>query len=92
LIDDEIRVSMDVEPLNPKFGGNAQSIDEVLVLYHITGGTEVQSNNVKESISFKWDQHYASLSLVEGERAIKIHAPMLLSDRGTATESQFIRP
>jgi hypothetical protein len=53
LIDDEIRVSMDVEPLNPKFGGNAQSIDEVLVLYHITGGTEVQSNNVKESISFK---------------------------------------
>jgi hypothetical protein len=53
LIDDEIRVSMDVEPLNPKFGGNAQSIDEVLVLYHITGGTEVQSYNVKESISFR---------------------------------------
>jgi hypothetical protein len=28
------------------------------------------------------DQHYASPGTVEGERAIKIHAPMLLSGPG----------
>jgi hypothetical protein len=41
LIDDELRVSMDVKPLNSKFGGNSQTIDQCLILYHIVGDVEV---------------------------------------------------
>jgi hypothetical protein len=42
----------------------------------------VQPNNIKESILFRRDQHYASLGTDEGERAVKVHALMLLSDWG----------
>jgi hypothetical protein len=89
LIDNKLGVSEDVKPLTPKFSCDVQSIDQGLILCHIVGSVEVQSNNVKESISFRRKQHYASPDTVEGERAIKIHAPMLLSDRGA--ESQSIR-
>jgi hypothetical protein len=41
LIDDELRVSADVEPLNLRFDGDAQTIDQCLILYHIVGGVEV---------------------------------------------------
>jgi hypothetical protein len=41
LIDDELRVSADVKPLNPKFGGDAQTVDQCLVLHPIVGGAEV---------------------------------------------------
>jgi hypothetical protein len=52
----------------------------------------MQLNNVKESVSFRRDQHYASLGTVEGEGAIEIHVPMLLGEGGGAIESQSIRP
>jgi hypothetical protein len=41
LIDDELKVSADVKPLNPKFGGDAQTVDQGLILCHIVGGAEV---------------------------------------------------
>jgi hypothetical protein len=41
LIDDELRVSADVKPQNPKFGGNAQTVDQCLILCHIVGGAKV---------------------------------------------------
>jgi hypothetical protein len=43
---------------------------------------EVQSNNMKESISFRRDQCYASPSTIEGERVIEVHDPMPLSGWG----------
>jgi hypothetical protein len=95
LIDDKLGVPTDVNPLNLKFGGNAQDIDQGLVLRHIIGSVEVQLNNIKKSISLRRDQDYASPNTVEGVRAIEINAPMLLSDcevGGGAVESQSIRP
>jgi hypothetical protein len=41
LIDDEFRVSMDVKPLDSKFSGDAQIVDQCLVLHHIVGCMEV---------------------------------------------------
>jgi hypothetical protein len=41
LIDDALRVSADVEPLNPKLYGNAEIVDQCLILYHIVGDMEV---------------------------------------------------
>jgi hypothetical protein len=41
LIDDELRVSTDVMLPNSKFGGNAQTVDQCLILHHIVGGMEV---------------------------------------------------
>jgi hypothetical protein len=82
LIDDELKISVDVKPLNPKFSGDAQTVDQGLIICHIIGCVEVQPNNIKESISFRRDQHCASPGTVEGKRAIKIHSPMPLSDRG----------
>jgi hypothetical protein len=91
LIDDNLRVSMDVKTLNPKFINNAQTVDQCFVLRHIIGGMEVKSNHRKESITFTRDRHHASPGTVEGDRAIKIQAPVLLNDQGDA-ESQSIRP
>jgi triacylglycerol esterase/lipase EstA (alpha/beta hydrolase family) len=55
LVDDELRVSADVKLRNPKFGGDAPVIDQGLILRHIVGSAEVQSNNIKESISLRRD-------------------------------------
>jgi hypothetical protein len=41
LIDDEPRVSVDIKPLNPMFGGNVQTVDQCPILRHIVGGTEL---------------------------------------------------
>jgi hypothetical protein len=41
LIHDELIVSVDVKPLNLKFSGDAQAVDQGLVLYHIVGSAEV---------------------------------------------------
>jgi hypothetical protein len=81
LADDKFRVTADVEPLNPELGGDGQAVDKFLVLYHIVSCMEVQLNYVEESISLRGDQYDASPGPVEGERAIKIHALLLLGDR-----------
>jgi hypothetical protein len=82
LVDDELRVTTNIKSLNPKLGGDAHVVDECLVFCHIVGCTEVQSNHIEESISLRRDQYYTSPGPVEGERAIKIHAPVLLGDQG----------
>jgi hypothetical protein len=41
LIDDELKVSADLKPLNTKFGDDVQTVDQCLVLHHIVGGAEV---------------------------------------------------
>jgi hypothetical protein len=48
LVDDELRVTVDVKPLNPKLGSDARVIDECLIFHHIVGRTEVQLNHVEE--------------------------------------------
>jgi hypothetical protein len=63
-----------------EFGGDVQAIDQGLILCHIIGSAKMLSNNVKESISFRSDQHYATPGTVEGEGVIEIHAPMLSGD------------
>jgi hypothetical protein len=55
MVDDELRVIADLKPLDPMLGGNAQGVDESLVLRHIVGHAEVQSNYIKESISLRGD-------------------------------------
>jgi hypothetical protein len=82
LVDDELRVAADVKPLNPEFGGDAQAVDQCLIFCHIVGCEEVQSNHIEESISLTRDQYDASPGPVVSEGAIKIHAPVLLGDRG----------
>jgi hypothetical protein len=55
LVDDELRVIIDVKPLNPELGGDAQAVDKCLVFHHIVGHEEVQSNYIEESISLRGD-------------------------------------
>jgi hypothetical protein len=90
LIEDYLRVPPAINPLNPEFGGDAQTIDQCLILCHIVGSVKVQSNNVKESVFFRRDQHYASPGTIEGAGAVEIHALMLLGEGGA--ESQSIWP
>jgi hypothetical protein len=73
---------VDVKPLNPELGSDAHDIDECLVFCHIVGHVEVQLNYIEDPISLRGDQYYASPSPIEGERAIGIHAPVLLGDPG----------
>jgi hypothetical protein len=71
LIDDELGVFKNVTPLNPDFSSDAQAVDQGLVLYHIISSTEVQLNNIKESISFRRDQHYTSPNTVKVKELLK---------------------
>jgi hypothetical protein len=82
LIDDELRVTADVKPLNPKLDGDALAIDECLIFNHIVGCSAVQPNHIEESISLAGDQHYTSPGPVESVRAIEVHAPLLLGHQG----------
>jgi hypothetical protein len=41
LIDNELRVSTDIKLLNPKFGGDAQTVDQCLILRYFVSGVEV---------------------------------------------------
>jgi hypothetical protein len=41
LVDDKLRVTTDVKPLNPELGSNVHAIDEGLILHHIVGCAEV---------------------------------------------------
>jgi hypothetical protein len=47
LLDDQLRVTTDIKPLNPKLDDNAQAVDKRLVFRHIVGCVEMQSNHVK---------------------------------------------
>jgi hypothetical protein len=67
LVDDKLRVTAVVKLLNPELDGDAQAVDEYLIFSHIIGCTEVQSNHVKESVSLRGDQHYASLDPIKSE-------------------------
>jgi hypothetical protein len=77
---DKLGLSSDVEPLYSRFGGDVQAIYLGLVFCHIIGSEKMQWDNVKESISLRRQQHYTSPGTVEGEGAIKVHAPIFLSD------------
>jgi hypothetical protein len=57
-----------------------QAIYQGLVLCYIIGSMEMESTNVKESITPRRHQHYTSPGTVEGEGAIEVHAPMLVGD------------
>jgi hypothetical protein len=92
MVDNELRVTVDVKPLNPELGGDVQVVDDYLIFYHIIGQAEVKSNHVEESVSLRRNQHYASPGPIESERDIEIHAPMLLDDRGAAIVSWSIQP
>jgi hypothetical protein len=50
LIDDELRVTMNIKPLNPKLSCDAHTIDECLIFRHVVGCAEVQSNHIEESV------------------------------------------
>jgi hypothetical protein len=80
LVDDELRVTTDVKPLDPELGGDAQAVDKVLILRHIVGRMEIHSNHIEESIFLGGDKHNASPGPVEPEGAIEVHAPMLLGN------------
>jgi hypothetical protein len=55
LVDNELRATLDVKPLDPKLGSKAQTIDMGLVLHHIVGRAKMQSNYIEEPISLGGD-------------------------------------
>jgi hypothetical protein len=48
LVDDELKVTVDVKLLDLEFSGDARAVDECHVFHHIVGHAEVQSNYVEE--------------------------------------------
>jgi hypothetical protein len=66
LVGDELRVAVDVKPLDPELSGNAQAVDEGLIFHHIVCRVEIQLNYVDELISLGGDQNDASPHPIEG--------------------------
>jgi hypothetical protein len=56
LVDDKLRVTPDVKPLDPQLNGNAQSIDERLIFSHIVRGQEMKANHVLHTHSMRGDE------------------------------------
>jgi hypothetical protein len=44
LVDDELRVSSDIEALDPQLGGNVEAIDKGLMFHYIIRGHKVELN------------------------------------------------
>jgi hypothetical protein len=55
LVDDELRVIADLNPMDPELDSDAHAVDEGLIFCHIVGHVEVRSNHVEESISLGVD-------------------------------------
>jgi hypothetical protein len=70
LVDEELRVTVDVKPLDPDLGGDAKAMDEGLILHHIVYA-EMQSNHVEEPISLGGDQHHAPTSPLRVKKSSK---------------------
>jgi hypothetical protein len=82
LVDDKLWVTTDVKPLDPKLSGDAQVVDDGLILHHIVCYAKMQSNHVEEMISLGGDQHNASPDPMESEGAVKVHTPVLSGNQG----------
>jgi hypothetical protein len=46
LVDHELGITTNIEVLDPEFDGDAQAINESLVLNYIVGGSEMESDRV----------------------------------------------
>jgi hypothetical protein len=90
LVDDELKVTADIKLLNPKLDDNTLTIDEWLIFCHIVGCAEMQLNHVEEPIFLRRDQHHASPSPVEDERAIE--SPFCDPPRGETVFDNFPEP
>jgi hypothetical protein len=76
LVDDELRIVMDVKPLDPELGGDVQAVDEGLILHHIVSCVEMQSGHVEELIPLIGEiSTMPPPTPVESERVIEVHAP-----------------
>jgi hypothetical protein len=82
MVDDELRVIVDVKLLDPELDGDAHVVDEGLIFCYIVGRVEVQSNHIEEPISLGGDQHNTSPAPAKSERAIEVHSPVLLGIHG----------
>jgi hypothetical protein len=51
LVDNELRFTTDVKPLDPKNGSDAQAVEEGLIFCHIVYCVEMLLNHMEESIS-----------------------------------------
>jgi hypothetical protein len=60
LVDNELRVTADVEPLDTELDSDVYVIDEGLILHHIVCRVKMQSNYIEELISLGVDQKDAS--------------------------------
>jgi hypothetical protein len=67
LVADELRVTVDVKPLDLKLSGNVLAVNEVLIFCHIVCCTEIHVNHVEESISLAGNQNNAYPCSIEGE-------------------------
>jgi hypothetical protein len=63
LVNDELRVTVDVKPIDPELSEDAQAVDEGLILCLIVCRVEIQLNHVEEPISLERDQHNTSPTL-----------------------------
>jgi hypothetical protein len=66
---------MNVEVSNPELDGDTQAINKGLVLSHIVGGCEVESDHVTHVNSEGQDEEQACARSRFGHRPIEVHGP-----------------
>ena len=78
MVDDQLGVAPDVKPLDTQLDGDAQAIDECLILSHIIGGGKMDANYVPHAFleGQNEDQPHAGAFL--HQRSIEVHRPVLL--------------
>jgi hypothetical protein len=55
LVDNELRITMDVKLLDPELSSDAHAVDEGLIFRHIICRMQMQSNHIEELISLGRD-------------------------------------
>jgi hypothetical protein len=68
---------MKIEVSNSKLDGDAQAINEGLILSYIVGGSEVESDHVTHVNSEGRDEEQARALFCFHERRVEVHGPQL---------------
>jgi hypothetical protein len=60
LVNDELRVPLDIETLDPQLNDDVEAIDKVLILFYVVGDREVELDHVAHANPEGRDENEAS--------------------------------
>jgi hypothetical protein len=82
LVYDQLGVTLDIKPSDPKLGGDVQSVDKCLILSNIVRDWKMDSDHIPYAHANRGDDDESYPDSALHQRPIQIHCPILLLHQG----------